>query len=160
MMHASTLRIIMKVRGLNQSAVSKIAGVSRQAVSLWFISQSDFQNIQIRPLIKLSRSLNISIDDLTQPMPLLSDQNLRMMLYVEFCWDSLYPDIEAFFIALARYQLPAMARLVACLGMFESAYILGDRVWVDYSKYRQYIHPARRKECDHIWKFRPNRILN
>ena len=155
-MYSSTLRIIMKVRGLNQSAVSRISGVSRQAVSLWFVSKSDFQNIQILPLIKLARSLNISIDDLTQSVPLLCERSIRTALFAEFCWDYLYPDIEAFFTALARHKYPAVGRLIECRGMFESAYILGRRVWTNYSKYRQYIHPARRKECDHIWNLRPN----
>ncbi len=159
-MYASTLRLIMKIRGLNQSAISKIAGVSRQAVSLWFISKTDFQNIQVLPLINLSRSLNIPLDDLTRPIPQLSDQNKRKDLYAEFCWDYLYPDIEAFFTALARFQSPALARLVSCRGMYESAHAAGGRVWTDYPKYRQHIHPARRKECDHIWELRTNRNLH
>lgn len=159
-MYASTLRIIMNIRGLNQSAVSRIAGVSRQAVSLWFLSKSDFQNVQILPLIRLSRSLNISIDDLTQSLPLISDRNRRKMLYAEFCWDNLYPNIDAFFIALARRQFPAVSRLVSCRGLFESAAALGGMVWADYSKYRKHIHPARRKECDHIWELQTNRTLS
>jgi transcriptional regulator with XRE-family HTH domain len=142
----------MKARGLNQSDISRIAGVSRQAVSLWFSSKSDFQNIPVLHLIKLCGSLNISIDNLVKPVPLLSDPEARKRLFAEFCWDRAYPDIDAFFIALSKHQLPALARLAECRGMYESAHIVGNAAWRDYPKYSRYIHPVKRKECDHLWR--------
>lgn len=159
-MYISTLNMIMKIRGLNQSAISKMSDLSRQAVSFWFSSETDFQNIQILHLIELSKSLNIRIDDLTKPMPVINDQNKQEALYAEFCWDYLYPDIESFFFALTESKHPAIARLVECRGLYESAYILGNIVWKKYHLYCRYIHPARRRECTHIWEIHQNRILN
>ncbi|MFH0921242.1 MAG: helix-turn-helix transcriptional regulator [Fibrobacterota bacterium] len=157
-MYVSTLQIIMKARGLNQSDISRIAGVSRQSVSLWLSHGSDFQNIQILHLIKLSSALNISIDVLARPMPLLSDPDTRQSLFAEFCWDFLFPDIDTFFVALVKHQLPALGRLVACRGLFESAYLLGSVVWKGYPDYCKYIHPAKKKECDYLWNFHKSRM--
>lgn len=156
-MYTSTLQIIMKVRGLNQSDISKIAGISRQSVSLWFTSKSDFQNIQILHLMKLSNTLHISMDELTKPMPLISDKSRRKALFAEFCWDYLYPDVDAFFVALTRHRYPALARMVQCRGMFESAHLLGNIIWKSFLKYCHYIHPARRKECHYIWTLQTGR---
>lgn len=158
-MYISMLRILMKIRGLNQSDVARIAGISRQSVSLWFKSGTDFQNIQISPLMKLSDSLNISIDELVRPMPLLNDPDTCKALFTEFCWDRLYPDIESFFTSLTEKRLPAMARLVQCRGLFESACILGESVWQLYDKYRSYLHPAKRKECDYICELHKSQMF-
>lgn len=151
-MYVSTLRMVMGMRGLNQTDIAEIAGVSRQAVSLWLSSPSDFQNVQILHLMKLSGALNVSIDSLARPVPLLSDPETRKTLFTEFCWDRLYPDIDAFFIALSDRQVPALARLVERRGLHEAAALLGETIWKDYEKYRGSIHPARRKECDYLWK--------
>jgi transcriptional regulator with XRE-family HTH domain len=157
-MYISKLQMIMKSRGINQSDIAKIAGISRQSVSLWFSQDSDFQNIQILHIMKLSEGLNISIDELVKPMPILNDPEKRKSLFTEFCWDYLYPDIGAFFVALLKNEWPAVGRLVTCRGLYESANLLGEIVWDNYHLYSKYIHPVKKKECDHIWKIHPSLI--
>jgi transcriptional regulator with XRE-family HTH domain len=72
-MNINTLKIIMEIRNLNQSEIAKIAGISRQSVSLWFSSDSEFQNIKVLHLLRLSMALKISMDDLVCPMPVLNN---------------------------------------------------------------------------------------
>jgi transcriptional regulator with XRE-family HTH domain len=157
-MNINTLKMLMKIRSMNQSDIAKIAQVSRQSVSLWFASGSDFQNIQVLHLLRLSQALGISMDEFASPIPVFNDPDKCRSLSAEFLWDRLYPDLHAFFIALARRKYQAVARLAECRGLYESARVSGNIVWKEYPKYCRYIHPAKRKECDYIWKLHANRI--
>ena len=63
------LELLCKKRGLNQSDLARLAGVSRQAVSLWFKQEGDFININSRNLDRLCRGLGISPDELLNGLP-------------------------------------------------------------------------------------------
>ncbi len=155
-MYIDTLTVIMKLRKYNQSDISRLAKISRQSVSLWFSSGKSFQNIRARHLIDLGKALDVSLDELTDRLPVLSDPNKFRELNTEFCWDYLFAGIYDFFIALVKRDYKAIARLVQCRGLYESAYLLGNIIWKDYPKYKKYINPVRQKETSHIWMLHKN----
>ena len=65
------LELLCRKRGLNQSDLSRLAGVSRQAVSLWFKKKGDFIDVRSRNLDRLCRELRISPNDLLKEMSVL-----------------------------------------------------------------------------------------
>ncbi len=155
----------MKLRGLSQSDIARISGVSRQAVSLWFTNKgkldklqganSDSDNncsIQVRSqtLLKLAQGLDVPIESLLMPFS-FGDNPTITQLKAEFLWDKLYPSIEEFVIGLIHAEHQALARLVQCLGLFESASLIGKKVWRSFPHYKKYILPQRRRECENIW---------
>jgi len=151
-MYVSTLSIVMQLRDLNQSDIARLAGTSRQAVSLWFKSSSDFQNIRMIHGLKLARELGVGLDELTIPFTIPDAQDL----FIEFCWDRLYPSIAQFLVAVVNLEARALARLVQCRGLYEGASIAGPEAWARYHEYRKYLIPARRKETDHLWTLHTN----
>jgi hypothetical protein len=131
-----------------------MAGVSRQAVSLWFKSARDGAiNLDGKHLLSLSRALQITVEELASPLPCSSPED-RAQLQAEFLWDRLYPSLESFAIALAQESPKALARLVEVYGLFPAAKIAGRAVWSEFDEYKTLIEPARRQELERLWNLR------
>ena len=94
--YLSVLKTVMAKKGYRRSDVARAAGVSRQAVSLWFTQDDDFQNLHVANLLNLSDGLGIDPAELLKPLPGISDPATVRRLYAEFCWDRSYPDIYCF----------------------------------------------------------------
>jgi len=144
----------MKLRGLSQSKIAGIAGMSRQAVSLWFKSANDFQDIKVSHLLKLGKGLGIPISELTQQLPVTS----FVLLYKEFCWDNLYADFPDFIIAVLRNEYKALGRMVQCRGIYFTASLVGEKVWILFPEYKKFILHVKRKEVEHLWYVHQNLI--
>jgi len=147
-----TLKSFAIVRGLNQSDLARVAGVTRQTVSHWFSQKEGTVNLYARHLGNLARVLGTSVEQLSQPLPILGDSNEREKWESEFLWDSLYPDLETFIAGLIRGQRPALARLVQVVGLYEGEKIAGKQVWRKFFAYKSLIHPTYRKQAEIIWK--------
>ena len=148
------LELLCKKRGLNQSDLARLAGVSRQAVSLWFKKKGDFININSRNLDRLCRGLGISPDELLNGLPVFE---VGPAWRTQFLWDRLYPDLESFALALAGNDLRAIGRLVQVWGLYRSARVVGTIVWREFGRYAKYIAPAQRRKCTYVWALHENR---
>jgi len=144
----------LQVQGLTQADLARMCGISRQAVSLWFkadLEKGDgFIPIRTRSLWQLAKALNLSIDQLTKPLPLLDSDEFKK-LEVSLLWDKLYPSGIAFLMALMQHQKPAMARLVQVLGLFQAAPIVGKRIWSEFDSYKRFIEPRQREAWESVW---------
>lgn len=151
-MHITTLRYVMALNRLSQSDVARLAGVSRQAVSLWFKgNKSELINVPIATALRFSAAVMLPLDDLTKSIPVLEKPELEENLRAEFLWDGIFPSLADFVRALVNEELRAIARLVQCAGLFEAAHILGDSVWNKFHSYKQFIIPVRRKGLESLW---------
>lgn len=158
-MNTMTLKIIAKIRQLSQSDLAKMAGVSRQAVSLWFknsSAQNPRINLQARHLENLCHLLKVKMDDLVEPLPCLNNMEYTKTLETTLLWDNLYPGIDDFIISLLRGEPRAIARLVQVWGLFQASNMLGNVVWKNFSRYKKHILPVRRKECEQLWNLQKN----
>lgn len=155
-MNLKTLEIIAKLRNLSQNDIAKKAGVSRQAVSLWFKEKKETINVQSRHLQKLAQELNLRVDDLLQPLPSFADPEYAAQLKTTLLWDHLYPTIEDFAVALVQNKLQALARLVEVYGLFSAHALLGKVVWKLFPKYKKFLPPVRRKQCEQLWLLEQN----
>lgn len=151
-MHLTVLKAVMAKRGQSQADIARAAGVSRQAVSLWFASERDFQNVRVATLLKLSDSLEIEPAELLEPLPGMDDPVAVRRLAAEFCWDQAYPDIYRFLTALADAEPRATARFIESRGIYAAAAVLGHRIWDDYAGLRPLLAPVRRSELDTVWR--------
>ena len=148
----SVLKAAMAKKGYRRSDVAKAAGVSRQAVALWFAGEGDFRNVHVANLLNLSAGLGIAPAELLQPLPGLQDPAAERRLNAEFSWDRSYPDIYRFLVALAEAQPRAVARLIESRGIYEAAAVVGVLVWRMYPGLRQLLPAARRTVVDTVWK--------
>ena len=151
-MYLTVLKAVMAKRDLNQADIARASGVSRQAVSLWFSSDGDFQNVHVATLMRLSASLAIDPAELLEPLPGMDDPVAVSRLATEFCWDRAYPDIYRFLAALADAEPRATARFIESRGIYEAASVLGQRIWDDYAGLRPLLPPVRRAELDTVWR--------
>ncbi|MCY4375238.1 MAG: helix-turn-helix transcriptional regulator [Spirochaetaceae bacterium] len=151
-MYLSVLKAVMARREQSQADIARAAGVSRQAVSHWFASERDFQNVHVATLLKLSDSLEIDPAELLEPLPGMDDPVAVRRLATEFCWDRAYPDIYRFLAALADGEPRATARLIESRGIYAAASVLGPRIWDDYAGLRPRLPPVRRAEVDAVWR--------
>lgn len=158
-MNIQTLKVICKLKHLSQSDIARMAGVSRQATSLWF-KEPDTVSIHSTHLYKLSCALQVKIDDLMSPLPLIEDKKYVSSLKASLLWDHLYPDFEDFVIALVFKKLRAVARLVEVYGLWEAGALVGNVVWKSFQKYKKYLPPVRRQQCEHLWNLQQNLNLN
>jgi transcriptional regulator with XRE-family HTH domain len=153
-MNVRTLEAYLKARGWSRAELARRVGVSRQAVSLWF--RGDEANLQSRHMIRLSRALGVSVEELVEPLPCLepdSHERIRATLL----WDRLYPDVDDLAVALIAGDPTALGRLVEVYGLYAAESILGSRVWREFPDYKRYVHPARRRELETLWAWHENR---
>ena len=144
-MYVRNLHLLVMKRGLTQSALARLLCLSRQAVSLWFRSDSGFVNIHTKHLNRLCEVFNVSSHDLLTPFPEMGESRDYETL---FLWDRMYKSLDAFFIALANREWRAIGRLVQVVGLYRSANIMGKTVWNDFNQYSRFIHPGKRKICE------------
>lgn len=151
------LASVMSARKLNQSDLARLAGVSRQAVSLW-MRQPMQTPVEMRAshLLNLSRRTGISLDVLTAPWPLVGTPE-EDALSVELLWDRLYPGLVDFAVALAGNEEKAIARLVQVYGLYRAAVIVGEEAWKGFPRYQRYIQPQRREGLERVWRFETSR---
>lgn len=143
------LSLAMVTRGLNQSDVARMAGVSRQAVSLWLREKSP-GDMRVSTLLSLARALGVAAGDLAEPLPALAPEEERRAV-TELLWDGLYPGLAEFCAALAREEEPALARLAQVYGLYRAAAAAGPAVWTGFPRYKRLIKPARRQGLERIW---------
>ena len=60
----------MLKRKIKMIQIAKMAGITKQAVSLWFKSDRSFIDLKISHLIKLCKSLDIPLQFMVDPIPL------------------------------------------------------------------------------------------
>ena len=156
-MEVPSLQTIGRAKNLNRSDLARAAGVSRQAVSLWFraAGQGDAVAIRSDHLAQLSHNLGVAPALLLGPLGGLTTEG-RARLRAAFLWDSLYPDLDAFLIALADNEPKALARLVDRVGLFKAAKIAGDAVWTMFCSLKKYLRPQRAHELEQLWTLQQN----
>ena len=156
----TTLRSICRAKKLNQSDVARLAGVSRQAVSVWFrtaaASGTERANVQTRHLMALAEGLRLPAQTLLEPLPGLTGEE-RARWRTAFLWDNLYPDLDAFLVGLAHGEDRALARLVGRVGLYRAAKVAGSVVWKRFPVYRRHLHPTRRSGLEGLWTARQSR---
>ena len=148
-MNVDTLTAVAKAKGLNQSGLAGLAGVSRQAVSQWIKSGGEVA-IRDATLLRLGRGLSVPLEALLSEPPGLSRYGESWR--AQFLWDKLYPGVVDFALALARGEERALARLVDVVGLFDAAAIAGRIVWDEFSSYRHRLHPAQRDDMTRLWQ--------
>jgi len=155
-MNVTTLKALADSRGLNQSDLARMAGVTRQRVSQWFVGQpvNGSVNLGSASLKALADGLGVTADDLLVALPLLEQPERLSRETANLLWDGLYPDLVSFAIDVGRGLPEAVARLVQIYGLYASARMAGKSVWTGFPKYKKYLHPARRKELEVLWKLR------
>ncbi|MBI2026985.1 MAG: helix-turn-helix transcriptional regulator [Deltaproteobacteria bacterium] len=149
-MNVQTLTIICKLKHLSQSDISRMAGVSRQAVSLWF-KPPQMTNIKSNHLESLSRALDVSADSLLKPVAHDKNSQAWKRMNVLLLWDKLYPSLEDFVIALIRSENRALARLVETYGLYTAHNLIGSIVWNKFQKYKKYLPKVRQHQCEQLW---------
>jgi transcriptional regulator with XRE-family HTH domain len=159
-MHIETARVIAKAHSLNHSELAVAAGVSRQAVSLWFKTAKDgVASVKTEHLLNLGRSLGISLDELADPAPAL-DAQASARHFADLLWDRLYPDPISFAVAVCRWELRAVARLVEVHGLYSGARMAGPGVWKRFPEYKGFIKPGRRDGLERLWRYWNGRARN
>lgn len=149
-MDKDALTLLMFARGLSQSDLARLAGVSRQAVSLWFKGDGR-ADMRVSHLLNLCRGLGLGVDKIVSPLPKLS-REAEQAMRAEFLWDGLYPNLLAFSAALAREDDRALARLVQADGFYSAAGAVGSAVWRRFPAYKRHIKPLRRIGLERIWE--------
>jgi transcriptional regulator with XRE-family HTH domain len=153
-MENQALLLLMLVRGLSQSDLARLAGVSRQAVSLWLKGGASAE-MRVSHLLSLCRGLGLGVDDVVAPIPKLPPETERGMR-ADLLWDGLYPDLPAMGAALVREDDKALARLVQADGLYRAAAAVGASVWERFPAYKRYIKPLRRAGLERIWELENN----
>ncbi|MBN2498953.1 MAG: helix-turn-helix transcriptional regulator [Deltaproteobacteria bacterium] len=145
-MFVSNLDVLCQLRGLARSDLARAAGVSRQAVSIWF-ARGRCGRVAVRAehLIRLCRSLGLRMEDLSSPLP--DTEELESSLI----WDRLWPSVEQLVAEALDGELRALARLVQVYGLMVSARLFGRKVIDRFQRYKGHIHPIRRAECERVW---------
>lgn len=132
-------------RNLRQADISRLAHVSRAAVCKWFKAKNGVANVETRTIMALASALDLP------PEIFLHEQRDISSLSSRFLWDRLYPSMEEFARALARGQLPGIARLVQVLGLLCASRIAGPRAIALFHRYKKLIKPSRRAELEKLW---------
>lgn len=144
---------LLKLRRWTQAHLAQKIGLSRQAVSKWFVSgQQNSLKLSLHSLLKICQVLNLKLGDLAQPIPKMADLDWKERFKVSFLWDRLYSNSDDFLLALYFFEPKAVARYIQVCGLYPSANLLGNRVWTQFNQYKKYVHPTRRNECEKIWQ--------
>ena len=150
-MYGATLQTIAQAKGLNQSDMARLAGCTRQAVSVWFkTADTTAINIHSHHLFALCKGLGVTPQTLSRPLPGLTRWRERWQ--ATYLWDQIYPSVEAFALALSRGEHRALARLVDRAGIFAAAKIAGSVVWDTFAAYERLLRPQRRHELRRLWE--------
>lgn len=146
-MYIQIVKNIMKANSLSMADMARLAGTSRAAVTKWFRKgvHSDWINVESDTIRQLAEQLHLPPHLFLQKRPRLDNAASR------FLWDSLYPDMESFCLALSHGRPPALARLVQICGFAKARRILGKRAITAFSTYTHHIKPIRRRELELIW---------
>ncbi|PIT98777.1 MAG: hypothetical protein COT74_13870 [Bdellovibrionales bacterium CG10_big_fil_rev_8_21_14_0_10_45_34] len=150
-MNLATLKALAKIKGLRQSDIAVRAGLSRQAVSKWWNQKSHCVDVLAKTHERLAKSLGVSMETLSNPLPVVDEKKLKKKMEVQLLWDKLYPDIEGFSRGLVVGRPEAFARLVQVFGLFASEKIVGKQIIHQFPKYKKIIHPARRRTLEIVW---------
>ncbi len=159
-MNVPNLDIVSRAKGASHSQVARLAGVSRQAVSQWFLAadrQGGFVDVKTGHVVRLATGLGVSTDDLLLPLPAFSPAE-RADMSARYLWDQLYPDVAAFLIALSEGEDRALARLVDREGLFFAARAVGEPAWARFPHYKKLLPPARRQGLERLWTLRQNQM--
>ncbi len=156
-MYANTLQSLMKLRGLSQAQLAKIVGMSRQAISRWFLKDHGQIKFYASDLNQIAVALNLPVKDLSAPIPIVEDENEYKKLSTQLLWDRLYPDLESFVSGLVHGHDAAFARLVHVYGPFAAEKLIGKKIWTRYPKYKTILPPATRRKMEVLWNFHLNR---
>lgn len=154
-MNRQNLELLVESLGLSQSDLARLAGVTRQAVSLWFKGPEGGLGMRASHLVALSRGLGLSLDGLTESVGL--DEKAEQDVKTEFLWDGLYPGLAGFCAALARGEDRALARLVQVYGLYRAEAVAGESVWTRFPRYKRHVHPGRREGLEAVWRFETSR---
>ena len=157
-MRLRNLKLLSKGSRLNQSDVARAAGVSRQAVSLWFrkLDSADKEPqaaIRSTNLSRLAATVGESAAYFLDPLPGYSPSDEKAFR-TEMLWDRLYPSVGDFLIAIADQHPRALARLVARRGMYGAAAIAGDVIWTDFDEYKNRLRPKQREDFSALVSWR------
>jgi transcriptional regulator with XRE-family HTH domain len=148
----------MSARGLSQSDFARMAGVSRQAVSKWFSRGEKAIRLHSDTLVKLAKGLQVSVEDLTEPLPLVGMEEGRTA-ETELLWDGLFRDLVSFSVALIRKDPRALGRLVQVYGLHQAEKVAGREVWKSFPKYKRFIEPRQRERWEQVWNLKNSRAL-
>jgi hypothetical protein len=109
-------------------------------------------------LLRVGEALGVPVEQLARPLPCLGRERVR--LRATLLWDGLYPDLDDFAIAVNAGDPRAIGRLVEVYGLYASAKIAGKRVWNDFPSYGRYIHPARRRQLEALYRWHRRRTAS
>jgi hypothetical protein len=150
-MNIATLKSLSHIKGIRQADIAVMAGVSRQAVHHWWVSDQENFDVLSSTQERLAESLGVPMQLLSKKLPVLSDEAFRKKLETQLLWDRIYPDLEHFVRGLVLGNLDALARLVQVYGLFAAEKIIGLQVWRKFPQYKNKIHPARRRTLEIVW---------
>lgn len=136
---------LMNLRKINGAQLARRCHVSRAAVTKWFSGDDNFVNVETKTARSIAQVLDVPLSCLFEPIDDLS------RFHVLFLWDSLFPSMAAFVLALVSRTPVAMARFVQVVGLFKAEAVFGKKIISAFPKYKQYIKPARRKSLEVIW---------
>lgn len=150
-MNMATLKSLSKIKGTRQADVAAMAGVSRQAVHRWWNADQASVEVLAGTQKRLADSFGLSMEVLSEKLPVVSNPSLRKKLEAQLLWDKLYPDLEHFVRGIVVGNLDALARLTQVFGFFAAEKIAGIKVWRRFPQYKNKIHPGRRRTLEIIW---------
>lgn len=146
-MYIQVLKNLMNSNQERAIEVAKKVGISRGALTHWFqkASKEGWVNIETNTLKKLADHFAVEPSLFLKPSPdLNSFKN-------SFLWDSLYPTMESFIVAIQENQSPALARLVQVVGLENARKIAGQDIIKRFPFYSRYLHPVRKNQLELIW---------
>ena len=153
-MNTATLDAYRLAKGWSRSELARRAGVSRQAVSLWF--KGGHASVRGEHLLRLAKALGVSMERLMLPLPALTSSEQQ----AAFLWDELYPTVEAFAVAVSIFEERAVARFVQVEGLYPAEKLLGRRVWSRFESYARHIQPVRRQQLERLVQWRSARVAS
>ena len=144
-MYLQIVKILIKIKSLNNAKLARAAGLSRAAVTKWLQSEKGVANVQTNHLFMLAKNLGVPPQILLTPLADLT------RLQTRFLWDALYPNMETFVVAILDKRPPALARLVQILGFYGAKKIAGEIILQAFPKYKKYLKPIRKKQLEILW---------